>query len=139
MGASQKEMIVMAKQTMGEIISNLRREKGMTQKDLADRMGVTDKAVSKWERNLSCPDISSIPRLAEALDTTVDTLMDVTPKNEAEPATEKVTDIVLKAVPLAMGIAVVVGSMLNKLEPMEAARLLGIGIFCLSLRAILAK
>lgn len=129
----------MAKQTMGEIISSLRREKGMTQKDLADRMGVTDKAVSKWERNLSCPDISSIPRLAEALDTTVDTLMDVTPKNEAEPATEKVTDIVLKAVPLAMGIAVVVGSMLNKLDPMEAARLLGIGIFCLSLRAILAK
>ena len=129
----------MAKQTMGEIISNLRREKGMTQKDLADKMGVTDKAVSKWERNLSCPDISSIPRLSEALDTTVDTLMDVTPKNETTPATEKVTDIVLKAVPLAMGIAVVVGSMLNKLEPMEAARLLGIGIFCLSLRAILAK
>ena len=129
----------MAKQTMGEIISTLRKEKGMTQKDLAEKMGVTDKAVSKWERNLSCPDISSIPKLAEVLDTGVETLMDVTPKEPAAPATEQVTDIILKAVPLAMSIAVVVGSILNKLEPMEAIRLLGIGLFCLSLRAILEK
>lgn len=129
----------MAKQTMGEIISTLRKEKGMTQKDLAEKMGVTDKAVSKWERDLSCPDISSIPKLAEALDTTVDTLMDVTPKDKEKTSASEVTDLILKAVPLAMGIAVVVGCTLNKLEAMDAARLLGLGMFFLALRAIREK
>lgn len=73
----------MKKQTMGEIISTLRKEKGMTQKDLAEKMQVTDKAVSKWERNLSCPDINSIPLLAETLGISVDQLLDVSsPKDE---------------------------------------------------------
>ena len=129
----------MEKQTMGEIISALRKEKGMTQKDLADKMGVTDKAVSKWERNLSCPDISSIPKLAEILGTGVETLMDVTPKSEEKTSAGQIVEIVLKAVPLAMSIAVVVGIMLNKLEVLEAVRLLGIGLFCISLRAIREK
>ena len=126
----------MEKQTMGEIISALRKEKGMTQKDLADKMGVTDKAVSKWERNLSCPDISSIPKLAEILGTGVETLMDVTPKAQEKTSAGQIVEIVLKAVPLAMSIAVVVGIMLNKLEVLEAVRLLGIGLFCISLQAI---
>ena len=129
----------MEKQTMGEIISALRKEKGMTQKDLADKMGVTDKAVSKWERNLSCPDISSIPKLAEILGTGVETLMDVTPKGEEKASAGQIVEIVLKAVPLAMSIAVVVGIMLNKLEVLEAVQLLGIGLFCISLRAIREK
>ena len=43
----------MANRTMGEIISTLRREKGMTQKELADMLNITDKAVSKWERGVS--------------------------------------------------------------------------------------
>lgn len=43
----------MSNKTIGEIISYLRKEKGMTQNDLAQKMSVTDKAVSKWERNLS--------------------------------------------------------------------------------------
>ena len=37
---------------MGDMISTLRKEKGMTQKDLADRLNITDKAVSKWERKM---------------------------------------------------------------------------------------
>ena len=41
------------KQTLGQLIAALRKEKGMTQADLAGRMGVTDKAVSKWEREVS--------------------------------------------------------------------------------------
>ena len=61
--------------TLGGRIARLRKEKGMTQLELADRMGVTDKAVSKWERDVSCPDIASMPRLAEVLGTTVDELM----------------------------------------------------------------
>jgi len=130
----------MEKQTMGEIISALRKQKGMTQKELADKMGITDKAVSKWERNLSCPDISSIPRLAEVLDTSVDVLMDVKPKEEGEkPHAGKTVDLVLKAVPFALSIAVLVGTALNKLEAMDAVRLLGVGMFFLSVRAIREK
>lgn len=45
----------MAKERMGEMISRLRKEQGMTQKDLAEKMSVTDKAVSKWERDVGIP------------------------------------------------------------------------------------
>lgn len=125
----------MAKQTMGEIISNLRREQGMTQKDLADKMGVTDKAVSKWERNLSCPDISSIPRLAEALGTTVDALMDVKPKAEEKETPEQIIQLVLSTIPLAMGVALAVVSVIEHQTPWSAYFFMaGLGIFCLALK-----
>ncbi|MCB2209357.1 helix-turn-helix domain-containing protein [bacterium] len=49
---------------MGPFISELRKEKNLTQRELADQLGVTDKAVSKWERGLSYPDISLLSKLA---------------------------------------------------------------------------
>ena len=70
----------MTNKTMGEIISTLRKEKGMTQKELADHLGLTDKAVSKWERNLSCPDINTLPKLADILDTSVEELLSASPR-----------------------------------------------------------
>ena len=70
------------KKTLGMMIAELRKEKGMTQLELAEKMGVTDKAVSKWERDLSCPDINSLPNLAEILGVSVDELMQI--KREAE-------------------------------------------------------
>ena len=63
------------KKTLGMIIAELRKEQGMTQLELAEKMGVTDKAVSKWERDLSCPDINSLPNLAALLGVSVDELM----------------------------------------------------------------
>ena len=72
----------MNKQPMGNLITQLRKSKGMTQKDLADKMNVTDKAVSKWERNLSCPDINSLPFLAETLGVSVEELLNTTKKEE---------------------------------------------------------
>ena len=61
--------------TLGMMIVELRKSQGMTQLELAEKMGVTDKAVSKWERDLSYPDINSLPNLAEILDVSVDELM----------------------------------------------------------------
>lgn len=61
--------------TLGMMIAELRKSQGMTQLELAEKMGVTDKAVSKWERDLSCPDINSLPKLAEALGVSVDELL----------------------------------------------------------------
>ena len=72
----------MSNKSIGEIISFLRKEKGMTQSELADKMSVTDKAVSKWERNISCPDVNSIPKLAEILGTTVEELLNAPNKQE---------------------------------------------------------
>ena len=71
----------MSNKSIGKMIYQLRRKKGMTQNDLAKKMNVSDKAVSKWERNLSYPDISSIPKLAEILGTTVEELLNAQSKN----------------------------------------------------------
>lgn len=50
----------MEQRSFGAVLAALRKERGMTQLELAEKMGVTDKAVSKWERDLSYPDVSSI-------------------------------------------------------------------------------
>ena len=63
------------RETMGKRISDLRKRKGMTQEQLAQQVGVTAQAVSKWENDLSCPDISILPQLAEALGVTTDELL----------------------------------------------------------------
>lgn len=60
---------------LGQFIAGLRKEKQLTQKELADKLHITDKAVSKWERGLSCPDIALLPELAGILDVTVDELL----------------------------------------------------------------
>lgn len=119
--------------TLGEIISCLRKEKGMTQNDLAEKMSVTDKAVSKWERNLSCPDINSIPRLAEILDVSIDELLNAQKRNAESNKIEKITNIALIGVGLAMGICVVVTSILNQIDTNNAIAMLGIGISCLAI------
>ncbi len=60
---------------MGPLIADLRNRKNLTQKELAEQLGVTDKAVSKWERGLSCPDISLLPRLSQILGVTIGELV----------------------------------------------------------------
>lgn len=58
-------------ETIGKFIQTKRKEKGLTQKELAEKLGVTDKAVSKWERGLGCPDVSILEILANELDTSI--------------------------------------------------------------------
>ena len=59
-------------QKVGNLILKLRIEKGMTQKQLADRMHISDKTVSKWERGLGCPDVSLLHDLSDALTVNVE-------------------------------------------------------------------
>lgn len=61
--------------TLGIRIGLLRREKGLKQEELAERMGVSPQAVSKWENDLNCPDIALLPQLAKTLGVTVDHLL----------------------------------------------------------------
>ena len=125
----------MQKGTMGMMIASKRKELGMTQMELAEKMGVTDKAVSKWERDLSCPDISSLPKLAEIFGMSVDELMQVKADTKENTNNNKVSEIVnlaLKGVALAMGIAVVVLSFIGDIGTNEAVSMLGIGLACLS-------
>ena len=126
----------MKKQTLGMMISSLRKEKGMTQLRLAEKMGVTDKAVSKWERDLSFPDINSIPKLAQILEVSVDELMQIkteTRDNNGKSEVGKIVDTTLKGIGIAMGIAVTVLSILGRLETSTAFVMLGIGLASVSI------
>lgn len=65
----------MTESSIGPFICELRKEKGLTQKELAAQLHITDKAVSKWERGLSCPDISLLASLADILGVTTGELL----------------------------------------------------------------
>ena len=128
------------KKTLGTMIAELRKQHGMTQLELAEKMGVTDKSVSKWERDLSCPDINSIPDLAEILCVSVEDLMQV--KKEAEAPVCKVAEIMEiapKAVAMAMGIAVTVLTILNALDVKSGMIMLGIGLACVGISLMSEK
>ena len=76
-------------ETIGKFIQSKRKEKGLTQKELAEKLGVTDKAVSKWERGLGCPDVSILEILANELDTSIlEILKGRTIENEIIKVTE---------------------------------------------------
>ena len=69
--------------TLGKRIALLRRKAGVTQDALAEKLAVSAQAVSKWENDISCPDILLLPSLAGLLGTTVDELLTDKPKPEA--------------------------------------------------------
>lgn len=69
--------------TIGKRIAALRREKGLKQDDLAQMLEVSPQAVSKWENDQTCPDISLLPKLAKILGVTVDELL--SGKQELQP------------------------------------------------------
>lgn len=67
-------------ETLGQRIAARRKELGFTQEDMAEGLGVSSQAVSKWENDVSCPDIKLLPSLAEMLETTVDELLSEKPQ-----------------------------------------------------------
>lgn len=129
----------MKKQTMGAAIASLRKEQGMTQLELADKMGVTDKAVSKWERDLACPDVNSLPKLAQLLNVSVDELMNCQTGTKAQKEPEQLAELICKGVSLAMGVAVVVLSLLGQLDAGSGFGMLGVGLVSISVLQFIRK
>ena len=126
--------------TMGDVIAALRKEKGMTQKDLADQLNVTDKAVSKWERNIACPDTTLIPKLAEILGISIDELMAAKPvTSSGHRGAGYFMEISFPAIGLAMGIAVTVLSILGELDTRDGITMLSIGLACVGMRLLKAN
>ncbi len=90
--------------TLGKRIQRLRKGRDLTQESLAEQLSLTAQAVSKWENDLSCPDIMTLPTLARLLNVTVDTLLTGASSPAAAPAKPK-EDLILRIayVPLQDG------------------------------------
>lgn len=82
----------------GNFIANRRKELNMTQKELADKLNVTDKAVSRWERGLGLPDINSLEDLSIALNVTIYELIKSEKTNEKS---EEIDNSIKEVVTLA--------------------------------------
>lgn len=90
--------------TLGKRIAALRREKALTQEELAEKLGVSPQAISKWENDQTCPDISLLPLLANLFDITVDELLTGNKENGvavrmlSEGERKPIEDLVLRIV-----------------------------------------
>lgn len=88
--------------TIGNRISSLRKEKGITQEEIAEKLGVTPQAVSKWENDISYPDILLLPQIAQMLGVTVDELLSGNSEKETRilPAEQRknIDDMMLKII-----------------------------------------
>lgn len=71
----------MSKTTLGNKIASLRKENGWTQEELSEKLGVSPQAVSKWENEVSCPDITLLPEIARLFGVTTDSLLGCEPEN----------------------------------------------------------
>ena len=89
------------KEKFGEFIAKLRREQGMTQRELAEKLFVSDKAVSKWERGQSLPDITMLNPLADALGATSAELLNCEKIENKKVDASQVDEIVEKAIVLS--------------------------------------
>ncbi len=125
-------------QNMGQLIADQRKKLNMTQRELAEKMCVTDKAVSKWERGLSYPDVTTISMLAEALGVSTNELLNymTVDVNQEEQVMEQNTkkdfrealEVIPKAIALAMGVAVLVLSVMGEVDSGTGMTLLSIGL-----------
>ncbi|PIC80612.1 XRE family transcriptional regulator [Sporosarcina sp. P18a] len=61
---------------VGELIYTLRKEKGFTQKQLADQMNISDRTISKWERGYGCPDVTLLSNLSKLLGVNIENILD---------------------------------------------------------------
>lgn len=83
----------MSEKKIGEFIANKRKEKGLTQQELGDKLFVTDKAVSKWERGISFPDITILKKLASILEVDVEDILEGENKSKKKSIESKIEEI----------------------------------------------
>ncbi len=91
----------MDQEKIGKFIAACRKEKGMTQNELAEILDVTDKAVSKWENGRCMPDISSLQTLTETLGITINELLSgerITEDKHLERADENIVQLLRKVI-----------------------------------------
>ncbi len=74
-GTLNTEVTSMDCYKVGKLILNLRKEKGMTQKELADVMNISDRTISKWERGIGCPDVSLLHELSNILGVNIEKIL----------------------------------------------------------------
>ncbi len=82
--------------TLGSRLTALRKEKGLTQEQLAEKLGVTNQSVSKWENDINAPDISILIMLADLYDTTVDSLLGREKQPIVSTTTKNIDNLILK-------------------------------------------
>lgn len=88
----------MNQEKIGALILTLRKEKGWTQKQLADKLDVTDKAVSKWERGMGLPDVTLLKPLSDALDINVNDLLNGEIEQPNNVDVKAISDVALEIV-----------------------------------------
>lgn len=88
-------------QKLGAFIATTRKEKGMTQRELAERLNVTDKAISKWERGLGLPDIKMIEPLSKVLGVTILDIMRGERSSQEMIPTDQVSQVLSNTIDLA--------------------------------------
>lgn len=110
------------KQTVANYIAQLRKSKGLTQLELAERLNYSDKAVSKWERGEGLPDVLVLSKMAEIFDVTLAELVDGKTKKPLSPANKKRALIAAAASLLVWVVATIVFVVLRLLpEPPDKA------------------
>lgn len=124
--------------SIGSLISSRRKEKNMTQNDLALKLNVTDKAVSKWERDICFPDVALLPEIAKILDLNLEDLI-----LGRKRTSSNLFDLVLTAVSFAMGTAVFILSVLERLgfsndsvQSIDLLCMCGLGIILISFKSL---
>lgn len=119
----------MSNKSMGEFISKLREEKGLTEKELGEKLGVTEKDISNWEKNVSTPDTDAVLKLAEFFEVSSEEFTNS--KTSSNPVIKKINyiiDIVLRAVPVAMGAALLVTTTMGQIDLKSGFMMLGISV-----------
>jgi transcriptional regulator with XRE-family HTH domain len=83
----------MSEKKIGEFIATKRKEKGLTQQELGEKLFVTDKAVSKWERGISFPDITLLKKLASVLEVDIEDILEGENKSKKKSIESKIEEI----------------------------------------------
>lgn len=123
------------KKSLGSILTELRKQNNMTQADLAEKMCVTDKAVSKWERDISCPNIETIQKLADFFNIPVNELLSA----KSSSKKNNIITLIFNAVALAMGISVLVLMIMDSIDIKNAVIMLAAGLRALSINLLKSK